>query len=126
MKMQSLRILAAVVLAAVSLVAAEATVAGSWNLAVQAGHTFPIGLELKQDGPKVTGTLVMPDGETPLAGEFVDGALVLTGTMEGGPGHMVSGPIKITAKMQEDGTMSGEFAAGGGKMPWTAERLRKR
>src|SRR3954453_23565132 len=117
MKTKTLRLFAALALVAgafaAGAVAAEPSVEGKWSLTVQGGdHSFSIGLELKQDGKKVTGTLMMPQGEIPLKGDFADGALVLTGEMDGG-GHGPAGPFKLTAKVKEDGTLAGDFGSTG-------------
>ena len=133
MKTQTRRLFAALALVAgtfaLPAISAEPTVEGKWTLSIHApDHEFGVGLELKQDGKKVTGTLMMPQGDVALTGEFADGALVLNGTMEGGPGAGPGGPIKLSAKLKEDGTLNGEAAVGRGHrtMMWTAERLRKR
>jgi len=104
-----------------------ATVSGVWQMNVEAGHVLQIGMELKQDGTKVTGTILMPTQhagqrqEVPLTGEFADGALKLGGTAEGGSEDTAR--IEIAAKMQKDGTMSGTLAAGTHSAPWSGERL---
>lgn len=102
---------------------------GKWTLSIHApDHEFGVGLELKQDGKKVTGTLMMPNGDIALTGEFTDGALVLNGTMEGGPGGGPGGPFKMSGKLKDDGTLAGDAAVSvhGGRMNWTAERMKKR
>jgi hypothetical protein len=39
---------------------AAPNVSGVWHTNVQGDHVIPIGMELKQDGEKVTGTILMP------------------------------------------------------------------
>lgn len=107
------------------------SVAGSWRLALQGGdHVVPMGLELEQNGRALTGTLMAQGKEVPLAGEITNGAFRLTPTVkaevEDRSGHGHSGPLEITGKLLEDGTMSGEFSSPKGGIPWTAERLKKR
>ena len=132
MKTQTLRLFAALALVAgtfaLPAVSAEPTIEGKWTLSIKApDHEFGVGLELKQDGKKVTGTLMMPDGDVALTGEFADGTLVLNGTMEGSGGRP-GGPLKLNGKLKEDGTLAGDSAvsAHGGRMMWTAERMKKR
>ena len=104
-----------------------ADVSGVWQMNVEAGHVLQIGMELKQDGTKVTGTILMPTQhagqrkEVPLTGEFADGALKLGGTAEGGSEDTAK--IEIAAKMQKDGTTSGTLSAGTHSAPWSGERL---
>ena len=106
---------------------ATPSVAGVWQMNVQGDHVIPIGMELKQDGEKVTGTILMPTQhigqrkEVSLAGEFVDGSLELSGTAEGASEETAR--LKITAKLEKDGTMTGTLSAGNHSAPWTAERL---
>src|SRR5260370_905384 len=38
----------------------DSNVAGVWQMNVQGDHVIQIGMELKQDGTKVTGTILMP------------------------------------------------------------------
>jgi hypothetical protein len=131
MKKQTRRFFAALALVAgafaLPAIAGAPAVAGKWTVSVHApDHDFGIGLELKQDGNKVSGTLMMPDGDIALTGEMVEGAVVLNGTMEGGTGHGHGGAFKMTLKLKEDGTLAGDFASGGTKMVWTAERMKQR
>jgi hypothetical protein len=104
-----------------------ATVSGVWQMNIQGDHVFQIGMELKQDGTKVTGTILMPTQnvgqrkEVSLTGEFADGALTLTGTAKGG--SQDTAKIEVAAKMQKDGTMSGTLSAGTHSAPWSGERL---
>src|SRR3954467_12200491 len=68
----------------------SSNVSGVWQMNVEAGHVIQIGMELKQDGTTVSGSILMPAQhvgqrtEVALTGEFVDGSLTLTGTAEGG------------------------------------------
>src|SRR2546423_966673 len=131
MKTQTLRLFAALALVggavALPAVSLEPTVDGKWIVSVHApDHEFGIGLELKQDGKKVTGTLMMPDGDVALTGEFADGALVLNGIMEGASSHGATGAFQMNAKLKEDGTRAGDIAIGKGRMVWSAERMTMR
>ena len=115
-------------MAIVAALAAPKDVTGTWNLGVQGDHVIPVGMELKQDGTKVTGLILLPTQkgdrrEISLAGEFVDGALKLTGVAEKDSN---AGDLRLEATMDEDGVLSGtismsDHARG---MKWTAERLK--
>ena len=62
-----------------------ATVTGAWNMSLQGDHVIPVGMELTQEGEKVSGKILMPTQhigerkEIALTGDFVDGALKLAG-----------------------------------------------
>jgi hypothetical protein len=110
-------------------VAAEpATVTGTWNMGLQADHVVPVALVLKQDGKNVTGTIALPTQrgdrvEVQMSGEFANGALTLSGTVE----HAVQPTtIRIVGKMTEEGTLEGKVTMPHGDVPFTAERLRER
>lgn len=95
-------------------------VTGTWNMTL---HSHQIALELKQEGKKVTGTLMMPNGDLPVSGEFVDGKLSLATVTEGSSN---TAQMKLDGKLQEDGTLAGEFVSPRGRAEWSAERLKKR
>jgi len=105
----------------------ESGVAGVWQMNVQGDHVIPIGMELKQDGTKVTGTILMPTQhigqrkEVSLAGEFVDGTLNVSGTVEGATEDTAK--VEVNGTLEKDGTMSGTLSAGKHSASWTAERL---
>lgn len=96
---------------------APASIAGTWDMTLQ---SHQLALVLKQDGKKVTGTLMMPGKDIPVEGEYADGKLTLA-TTESGAMQM-----KLEGKLQEDGTLAGEFVSSRGKSTWTAERLKER
>ena len=121
-------LIAVFTLAAVLPVRAEpANLTGTWQMGVEGDHVVPIGLTLKQDGRNLTGTILLPTQqagqrvEVELSGEFVDGALTLSGTVAN-----AKEPTKIDllATLNEDGTLKGTISTPHGTMPWTAERLR--
>ena len=107
----------------------DKTVAGAWNMSLQGDHVIPVGLELKQDGTKVTGTILMPTQnvgqrvEVSLSGEFADGALKVSGAVEHAKEPTT---IEITAKMADDGTLEGKLSMPQHSLPFTAERLKQR
>lgn len=115
--MKTLAVIAALALAAAT--AAAPTVSGSWSLAVDSPHgAATMGLVLKQDGTKVTGTFA--SGHSPdmaLEGEFVDGTLKVE-TTEGGDGKII-----FTGKLKDDGSLAGYLSSPMGDMKWTATRV---
>jgi hypothetical protein len=99
-------------------------VAGLWNISLE-GHQ--VGLELEQDGRKVTGMMMIMGKEVPMDGEFTDRALTLSGPAAvGNHGDQQTVPMKITATLKDDGTLEGEMNTARGPMKWTAERLKPR
>jgi hypothetical protein len=106
------------------------TVTGAWNISLQGDHVIPVGMELTQERDKVTGKILMPTQQVgerrdvSLSGQFVDGVLTLSGTAEGASDE--SAKVELTAKMEDDGTLSGKLSSHHGSMPWTAERLKQR
>lgn len=95
------------------------SIAGTWDMTLQ---SHQLGLVLKQDGKKVTATLMMPGKDVALEGEYVEGTLTLAvpASDSGTP------QMKLKGKLQNDGTLAGEFESPRGKSNWTAERLKKR
>jgi len=115
--MKILAVIAAFVLTAV--VAAALSVTGTWSMSVDSPHgAATMGLVLKQDGTRVTGTFA--SGHSPdmaLEGEFTDGTLKLE-TTEGGDAK-----ITFTGKLKDDGTLAGYLSSQMGDMKWTATRV---
>ena len=112
-----------------TLTADPATVTGTWQMGLQGDHVVPVALVLKQEGSRVTGSILMPSSngdrrEIELVGDFVDGKLSLASTMEVTM-HTHEGDskttLKLAGKLEDDGSMSGTFMD---RMPWTAERLK--
>jgi uncharacterized protein (DUF2147 family) len=99
-------------------VVAAPTVSGQWKLSVSGGPhgNATMGLTLKQDGTTVTGTFVTGHADLPVTGEFVDGALKLESTSSG------DSKIILSARLKEDGTLSGYVSSPMGDMTWTATR----
>jgi hypothetical protein len=119
---------------AIALAAAEApTVTGTWNMGLQGDHVIPTALVLKQQGKAVTGTIAMPTQrigqrvEVELTGEFADGALELSGTVENASEPTT---ITITGTLKDDGSLEGMLSMRAHdrnhEVPWTAERLKER
>jgi len=106
-------LLALVATAAVAI--AAPSVSGTWSMTVDAGShgTLKMALTLKQEEMKVSGTFASPHGDMAVEGTFENDALRLaTG----------DGSITFTAKLKEDGTLSGYLSSEMGDMKWTAER----
>jgi hypothetical protein len=104
---------------AVVMMVAAPTVTGTWTMSVQGGPhgDATMGLTLKQDGTKVTGTFASGHSEeVEVKGEFVDGALKVE--TEGDTDHKVI----FTAKLKDDGTLAGSISSPIGDMKWTATR----
>jgi hypothetical protein len=98
---------------------AAPSVAGRWTMSVKGGPLGDVmmGLELAQDGKKVSGTLATPHGDDlPVEGDFVNGTLTIA-TPGGGDSR-----ISLTAKLRENGTLEGYLSSQMGDMTWTASR----
>ena len=113
---------------AAAVLAAEPTVTGTWNMGLQGDHVIPTALVLKQDGRTVTGTIAMPTQngqriEVKLSGEFVDGAITLSGEVENAK---VPSTLEMKGTLKDDGTLEGTLKSHHGTMGWTAERLKTR
>lgn len=102
----------------------QRSVAGAWIVTLQAGHAVQLGLELKQDDRKVSGTLMIMGHTMELEGEYVAGALTLSG--EGNAATHLEGTVTMTATLKDDGTLAGELLNAQRRMPWTAERFTER
>ena len=96
--------------------------AGKWNMVTQTdqGATNAI-IDVKIDGKKVTGTISSQMGDAPIAGEWVDGVLTFSMTMNGGGGSM---ELWFTAKLKDADNMTGEIDFGQGKLSFTATRAK--
>jgi hypothetical protein len=101
--------------------------AGTWNIEVMS-HQVALVIE-KQEGNKVTGTMMVMGRDVPLQGELVDRTITFVGVKpEEAGGHVPAGanakPIVVT--MQDDGTLTGEMMTNNGPVKWTAEKLKTR
>jgi hypothetical protein len=100
--------------------AAAATVAGTWTMTVDSPHgQATMGLVLKQDETKVTGTFA--SGHAPdqtVSGELVDSVLKLE--TEGESDHQVI----FKGTLKRDGTLAGTLSTPVGDMRWTAQRVK--
>ncbi len=73
-----------------SLSAFAADVAGSWAVTVDSPNgPLEVTLTLKQDGDKLTGTVVSQMGEAPITGTIKDNTITFTMSMDAGGQNMV-------------------------------------
>jgi hypothetical protein len=90
---------------------------------------IPTALVLKQEGRTVTGTIALPTQhvgqrvEVELTGEFADGSLTLSGTVQGAAEPTT---LTLTATLKDDGSLEGRLSMRDHNLPWTAERLKER
>jgi hypothetical protein len=94
-------------------------VAGRWTVSVKGSPhgDVTMGLNLAQEGKKVSGTLATPHGDDlQVEGEFIEGKLTIATPGEG------ESRISMTAKLKEDGTLDGYLSSQMGDMTWTAKR----
>ena len=110
----------ALVLFAAPFAAAQAGVSGAWKMTFQTDQgAIDSDMNLKQDGQKVTGTLVSPQGEAPIEGTFNDGKLVLSLTVDA-QGQVLT--ITFDGVLEKD-TLKGNVDFGGfGSATWSASR----
>jgi hypothetical protein len=103
-------------------VKAAPSAAGKWNMVTQTDQgTTQATIDVKLDGKKVTGTISSQMGESPIAGEWVDGKLTFSMTMNGSGGSM---ELWFTATLKDSDNMTGEIDFGQGKLTFTATRAK--
>jgi len=128
-----MKLFAAIALAFALAAAETPTLTGTWNMGLQGDHVIPTALVLTQQDKKVTGTIALPTQqhgkrvEVELTGDFVDGTLTLSGTVE----HATEPTnVAITGALKDDGSLEGTLAVRlhnrDHNLPWTAERLKER
>ena len=112
----------ALVLLAASFAAAQSSVAGAWKMTFQTDQgAIDSDMNLKQDGEKVTGSLVSPQGEAPIEGTFKGGKLILSLTVDAG-GQALT--ITFDGALEKD-TLKGNVDFGGfGSATWSATRAK--
>jgi hypothetical protein len=95
------------------------TVAGAWTMTVEGSPhgTMTMGLTLKQEGTRVTGTFNSPHGDMAVDGEFVDSHLKLATTES-----REDEKILFDAKLTDSGMLAGSLSSPMGDMKWTASR----
>jgi len=99
--------------------AAQGTVAGSWELAIN-GPEGPITAVavLKQDGDKVSGTLTSPQGEVQVAGTMTGKTMALAFQVATPQGNL---DIKVTAEV-DGSAMKGMLDFGMGQADFTGKK----
>jgi hypothetical protein len=107
-------------LCAPALAAAQTDLSGDWVLTITSPQgPRDLSAKLKQDGEKLTGTVVTPRGETALEGTITGAAVKIAWKAE------VQGqpfPITLTGKL-EDGALKGKADFGGmAEGDWSAKR----
>ena len=94
---------------------------GKWAMSIDG----PQGsrLDLKLDGRKLTGTVASDMGETTLAGEFADGKLSFSITMQSSGGDV---KIGFSGAFKDDGSLAGTLDYGQGAVNWIAARMKEK
>ncbi len=100
--------------------AAQSGVAGIWKMTFQTDQgAVEADMTLKQDGQKVTGTLVSAQGEAPLEGTFTDGKLLMSLTVDA-QGQVLT--ITFSGALEKE-ALKGDVDFGGfGSAQWSATR----
>jgi hypothetical protein len=100
--------------------AAAPDLTGKWTMKVSGGPhgDAAMALTLKQDGEKLTaGFNPGHDGEIPMTGTFVKGAITLKS-----PANDDGAVITMKGTLKADGTLSGFLSSAMGDMTWSAIR----
>jgi hypothetical protein len=99
---------------------AQAGVAGAWKLTFQTDQgAIDADMTLKQDGEKVSGSLVSPQGEAPIEGTFKGDKLLLTMSVDAQGQALV---ITFNGALEKD-ALKGDVDFGGfGSAQWSATR----
>lgn len=96
------------------------SIAGKWNVSVETPQGARNStLDLKLDGKKVTGTMASEMGETPVTGEYAEGKLTFSITIDAGGQQLA---LTFIGASKADGTIVGTLDFGQGEMAWTAAR----
>lgn len=104
--------------AAAAPAAGAPTVAGNWNIQLDAGQgPMDIATTMKLDGKKITGMLSSPMGEVPLEGEVADGKVTFWIDFQGTP-------ITFVGAFKDADTLSGTLNGPMGEIPWVGKRVK--
>ena len=120
MKRRLIGVTTGLFLAAAAWVVADTSVSGRWEMTVKgpAAHgDMPATLVLSQSEARVTGTFSAHGNEHKVSGSFKDGTLQLETT-----DTPADQGISFSAKLADDGTLSGFLSSPMGDMKWTASR----
>jgi hypothetical protein len=99
-----------------------ASIAGKWTMTIttQNGTQNP-GLDFKQDGKKVTGTISGPQGDLPITGEYADGKLTFGASIQTNNGEM---QLAFAGTLKADGSLAGTLNLPQGELAWSAVRVK--
>lgn len=98
------------------------TIAGNWNLQLDAGQgPMDIAATMKLDGKKVTGMLSSQMGDVALEGEFADGKVTFGISFDAGGGAM---SIMFIGTMKDNDTVTGTMSGPMGEVPWVGKRVK--
>ena len=117
----TLAVMAIAVTGAIATAAAAPSLTGNWTMKVEGGPhgDATMGLTLKQDGTKVTGTFASGHtADMAVTGEFVNGELKIETTAGD-----ADTKILFNGKLKADGTLAGTISSQMGDMTWTATRV---
>jgi hypothetical protein len=103
---------------------AAQSIAGKWTMTVNTNNGTTIAtLDARLDGRKLTGTVSSQMGLAPIAGEYADGKLTFSLTMQGADGSSMD--LSFVGAMKENGTLAGTLSTvTGTTLDWTAERTK--
>jgi len=100
----------------------ETSLTGKWNVIVDSPNgTVDVTLDMKIDGKKVSGMIASQMGEAKIDGEYVDGKLSFTFTMDAN-GQSLN--VAFKGAQQKDGTLAGTLDFGQGEMGWKGTRAK--
>ena len=98
-------------------------IAGKWTMTtVTQNGPLVSTMDLKVDGKKLTGTISSQMGEAAIAGEYADGKLAFSITMQTNNGAI---DVAFKGALKDNGTLAGTLDTGSGTvLEWTAERAK--
>ena len=99
-------------------------VTGKWDvvIALEGVGEFPVSVDFKQEGTKLTGTFTGPPGEVTLQGTMNGPSMRLEFEVETPQGKM---PIVMTGDLGADGGLAGKATlAGMGEANWKGTRAK--
>ena len=99
----------------------KATVSGKWTMTLELENQPPAALDVKLTDKKVSGALTSPSGEVPIAGDYTDGKLTFSITVQSSQGQFT---IAFTGGLKDDDTMTGTMDFGQGSVNWKAVRVK--
>lgn len=101
---------------------AAPTVAGNWNMSLDAGQgPMDIAVTMKLEGKKLTGMLSSQMGDVPLVGEFADGKATFSISFDGGGGAM---ELVFIGTMKDADNATGTMNGPMGEIPFVMKRVK--